>query len=91
MTVKTASPLLAQTNGKVEEPTAQPLTAYEQRYMRRLVDNFERAKAGVEQAQDAANQFIAFCAEEKGIVIGQDGWGFDLDHLEFVRVPAQEE
>lgn len=95
MAVKEATQVSA--NGHVEAaaakapaPEARKMAGFQQKYMKRLVDNFERAKAGVQQAQDAANDFIAACAEEEGITLGQDGWTFDVDAMEFVRVLQQE-
>jgi len=63
------------------------MSAFQQRYARKLVANFERARAAVDAAQNAANEFIAACAEDQGISVGQDGWTFDVDRLEFVRIP----
>lgn len=75
-------------NGHVSTmPTSRKMSAFQQKYMKRLAGNFDRAKAGVQQAQDAANEFITACAEEEGIALGMDGWTFDLDNLEFVKVP----
>jgi hypothetical protein len=85
MTTKTKEDVIIGSNGKVERPTSKHLTPFQAKYMKRLVANFERAKAAVDAAQSAANEFIVACGEEEGITLGQDGWTFDIDALAFVR------
>lgn len=88
MAVKTKEDVVIHSNGTAPEaPTSKTMDGFQRKYMKRLVNNFERAKASVEQAQDAANDFISACAEEEGVTLGMDGWTFDLEHFEFVRVP----
>ena len=87
MTVKTKDDVIIASNGKIEQPGTKHLSAFQRKYMQRLVGNFERAKAAVETAQNAANEFIVACGEEVGVTLGQDGWTFDIEALEFVRVP----
>jgi hypothetical protein len=70
-----------------QAPTSHKLAGFQARYMKRLVANFERAKASVDAAQNAANDFIVACSEEAGIQVGVDGWTFDIDSCEFVKVP----
>lgn len=78
-----ASPPSGGTAGAIKH-----LSAFQEKYMKRLVANFERAKASVDAAQNAANEFIVACGEEAGIQVGVDGWTFELESLEFVRVPS---
>ena len=72
------------------KPEIRKVVGFQLKYMKRLIDNFERAQLGVQQAQDAANEFIAALAEEESIELGRDGWTFDIDSFEFVRVPQQD-
>jgi len=87
MTTKTRDDVVVASNGKPDLLNKRHLAPFQAKYMRRLVANFERAKAGVDAAQNAANDFIVACGEEVGIQVGQDGWTFDVDSLEFVKVP----
>jgi len=91
MTVKTKDDITIASNGKVDLLNTRHMSAFQVKYVKRLVANFERAKASVDAAQNAANEFIVACGEEQGIQIGQDGWTFDIDSCEFVRVPLKEE
>jgi len=88
MATKTRDEVQAILNGNGQvSATSHRLTPFQEKYMRRLIANFERARAAVEQAQNAANDFIVACSEEQGIQIGAGGWTFDIDALEFMRIP----
>jgi hypothetical protein len=90
MAVKQEARPEVHSNGTAPIGGAKQLSAFQAKYMKRLVANFERAKAGVDAAQNAANDFIVACGEEVGIQVGVDGWTFDIDSCEFVRVPQQD-
>lgn len=90
MSVKTREDIVVESNGKLEHPSAKRLSKFQEKYMKRLITNFEKAKASVDAAQNAANEFIVACGEEMGIQVGNDGWTFDVDSLEFVCVPQGE-
>ena len=90
MTVKTKDDVIIASNGKIEQPGTKRLSPFQAKYMKRLVENFDRAKAAVDATQNAANDFIVACSEEAGIQVGVDGWTFDIDSFEFVKVPQQE-
>jgi hypothetical protein len=87
--IKEEALLTSNGNGTSPEMTTKRLTSFQAKYMRKLIANFERAKAGVEQAQSAANDFVVACSEEAGIRVGEDGWTFDIDSCEFVRVQEE--
>ena len=87
MQTKTKEDARISSNGTAPQaPISHKLTGFQAKYMRKLVANFERAKAEVEQAQRAANDFVVACSEEAGIRVGEDGWTFEIDSLEFVKV-----
>lgn len=85
-------PVAERQNGKkvVQQAQPQALDGFQRKYLKRLVDQFDRARQEVTNLQNNANDFIVACAEDRGITIGQDGWTFDLDAFEFVCVPQQE-
>lgn len=88
MAIKDLTKPEVHTNGTgAVEPKAVAMSAFQQRYFRKLIANFERAQEAIRHAQDAANEFVASCAENEGITLGQDGWAFDQAGLEFIRVP----
>jgi len=87
MATKTQEDIVINRNGKHDLLNKRHLAPFQAKYMRRLVANFERAKASVDAAQNAANDFIVACGEEVGIQVGADGWTFDIDSLEFIKVP----
>lgn len=45
----------------------------------------DAAKKALDVVQANADAFILYCAEEKGVVLGSDGWGFAQAELSFVR------
>jgi hypothetical protein len=93
MTTKTADEIVDYQNGHApalpapapEAPQFQPLSAFQKKYMQRLISNFERAQEAVGAAQNAANEFIVACAEDAGITVGKDGWAFDQEAIEFIK------
>lgn len=86
MTTKTAEKIVDYQNGHAPAaPEARQMSAFQRKYMRRLIAQFERAQEAVGAAQNAANEFIVACAEDAGITVGQDGWSFDQEAIEFVR------
>jgi len=83
------TPMVTSNGTAPQAPISHKLTGFQAKYMRKLVANFERAKAEVEQAQRAANDFVVACSEEAGIRVGEDGWTFEIDSLEFVKVQEE--
>lgn len=73
--------------GVKDAPQAVALGSFQSKYFKRLLANFDKAQAAVMHAQDAANEFVLACAENEGIQLGQDGWTFDQENLEFVCLP----
>lgn len=79
-------------NGHVSSlPEIRRIEGFQLKYLKKLIANFDHAKLLVQQTQDAANEFIAAVAEEQAIVLGQGGWTFDVERLEFVCVPPSDE
>lgn len=88
MATKTAVKTVEYTNGDVPSfaPSVHKLTGFQARYMQRLIANFDKAREAVQAIQASANDFILACAEEEGVTLGQDGWQFDQEALEFIQV-----
>ena len=92
MTTKTAQLKAINGNGNGEAPFTPPvrkLEGFQAKYLRRLIESFEKAKEQVTMIQASASDFIAACAEEEGIVIGQDGWQFDSEKMEFFQIRTE--
>ena len=89
MSSKTAEKITDYQNGHAPAiapaPEVAPLSAFQEKYMRRMLANFERAQEAVIAAQNAANEFIVACAEDAGIAVGKDGWIFDQEAIAFVK------
>ena len=80
----------------VPEQIRRPLTVPQQKQLLRLVNILGRAQEAQEAAQrhldtsqQNANDFLVYCAEEAGIVLGQEGWRFEQGALCFVQDRAE--
>ena len=48
----------------------------------------DAAKKQLELAQNNADSFIVYCAEENKVALGVDGWSFAQQELKFVQFAA---
>lgn len=62
------------------------LSPAQRRQLGRLISILSRANENAETAQQTANDFLGYCAEEAGVPVGMDGWQFDQAQMSFVRV-----
>ena len=68
------------------------LTPAQRRQLERLVAQLGRAQLVAKNAQEqadaaqqTANDFLSYCAEEAGVQVGVDGWQFDQGQMSFVQ------
>lgn len=71
------------------------LSAAQRRYVTLLVAQInnaqiahDAAKKALEAAQNNADNFILYCAEEMGITLGVGGWEFSSNELAFIHRQA---
>lgn len=71
------------------------LSAAQRRYVALLVAQInsaqvahDTAKKALEAAQNNADNFILYCAEEMGITLGVGGWEFSSNELAFIHRQA---